>query len=212
MGLFVRKQHNNTDQPAYSIGLSKTVLVVGLGNIGKDYDKTRHNIGFYCLDYFAEQNDFPAWVTKKDLKASISSHNLGETRVIICKPTTYMNNSGQAIRAIQDFYKITPVNTIIVHDEIDIPFGQIRMRQGGGAAGHNGIKSVIEHGSDNSGRVRIGIRNDIAEKADSADFVLGKFTKTEQGNLPAIAKEVNNVLTEYIFGGNLHTETRTLSF
>lgn len=211
MALFVRRQHSLSDVPAYSIGLSKTVLIVGLGNIGKDYDHTRHNIGFQCLDYFAEQNDFPAWTTKKDLKANITSHNLGNTRVILCKPNTYMNNSGQAMRAVQDFYKVDPANTIIVHDEIDIPFGQIRVRQGGGSAGHNGIKSVIEHGSENSGRVRIGIRNDIAEKADSADFVLGKFTKAEQTKLPSITKEVNSLLTEYLFGGTLATETRTLA-
>lgn len=211
MALFVKRQHSLSDVPTYSIGLSKTVLIVGLGNIGKDYDLTRHNIGFDCLDYFAEQNDFPAWTTKKDLKATISIHNLGETRVVLCKPTTYMNNSGQAIRAVQDFYKIDPSNTVIVHDEIDIPFGQIRSRQGGGSAGHNGIKSAIEHGSENSGRVRIGIRNDIAEKADSADFVLGKFAKDEQTRLPAITKEVNSILTEYIFGGTLATDTRTLA-
>lgn len=211
MGLFVRKQHSTSEVPAYSIGLSKTVLIVGLGNPGKDYDKTRHNIGFMCLDYFAEQNDFPAWTTKKDLKATIAIHNLGESRIILCKPTTFMNNSGQAVRAVQDFYKIDPSSTVVVHDEIDIPFGQIRSRQGGGSAGHNGVKSVIEHGSDNSGRIRIGIRNDIADKADSADFVLGKFTQDEQAKLGTISKEVTSMLTEYIFGNSLATETRTLS-
>ena len=209
MGLFVREQNSNIETPLYSVGLSKTTLIVGLGNPGKDYDLTRHNIGFYSLDHFAEQNDFPAWTNKKDLKAHLSAHNLGQTRVILCKPSTFMNNSGEAVQAVQRFYKISDSDTIVVHDEIDVPFGQIRLRTGGGSAGHNGIKSVIAHGSPETGRVRIGIANDFSDKADSADFVLGKFTTDEQKHLPALAQEVNSLLVECIFGGQLPTETRS---
>ncbi|MEI7683207.1 MAG: aminoacyl-tRNA hydrolase [Candidatus Saccharibacteria bacterium] len=211
MGLFVRNEHHNTDKaPLYSVGLTKTVLIVGLGNHGKEYDLTRHNVGFACLDHFADHNDFPQWVNKKDLKAELSLFNLGDTRVILAKPTTFMNNSGEAIQAIQHYYKLPSSATVIVHDEIDIPFGQIRLRIGGGSAGHNGVKSLIEQGGEATGRVRIGIANEFSGQADSADFVLGKFTTDEQKNFPALYQEVNAILTEYVYGsGALPTETRS---
>ncbi|MEO5627929.1 MAG: aminoacyl-tRNA hydrolase [Candidatus Saccharimonadales bacterium] len=210
MALFTRKENTGMEQPLYSVGMTKTLLVVGLGNIGKDYDLTRHNVGFSCLDHFAEANNFPGWTNKKDLKAEITINNLGATRVILCKPTTFMNNSGQAVQAIQHFYKLADTSTIIVHDEIDIPFGQIRLRQGGGHAGHNGVKSVTAEAGENTGRVRIGIANDFSGQADSADFVLGKFTAEEQNHLSALQKEVNSILTEAIYGnGSLPTETRS---
>jgi PTH1 family peptidyl-tRNA hydrolase len=211
MGLFVKKTSTESRTPLYSVSLGCTVLIVGLGNTGAEYDHTRHNIGFYCTDFIAENNDFPAWTLKKDLKAQVSSHNLGDTRVILVKPTTFMNNSGEAVQAVQNFYKIQPEQTVIIHDELDIPFGQIRTRNGGGSAGHNGIKSVIQHGGENAMRIRIGIQNDITEHADSADFVLGKFKGNEQDHLKTIAKEVNAVVNEYIFGNNFATETRTIA-
>jgi PTH1 family peptidyl-tRNA hydrolase len=209
MGLFVREQNSNIEPPLYSVGLTKTILIVGLGNPGKEYELTRHNVGFYSLDYFAQTNDFPAWTNKKDLKAHLSTHNLGQTRVILCKPSTFMNNSGEAVQAVQRFYKVSDADTVVVHDEIDIPFGQIRLRTGGGHAGHNGVKSIIALGSPATGRVRIGIANDFSGQADSADFVLGKFTADEQKHLPALAQEVNSLLVEYIYGGQLPTETRS---
>lgn len=210
MALFVRKQPSVSDTPPlYTVGAQKTVLIVGLGNLGKEYQGTRHNLGFQAIDFFAQQNDFPTWNHKKDLKADITVHNLGECRVILAKPTTYMNNSGEAVQAISQFYKLSATNTLIVHDEIDVPWGQIRLRQGGGSAGHNGLKSVIAHGGEQTGRVRIGIANAISAQADSADFVLAKLRKAEQAKLPALLQEVNSILTEYIFGGSLPTETRS---
>lgn len=210
MGLFVRNEHHDSDQlPRYSIGLSKTVLIVGLGNTGKEYLMTRHNIGFDCLDHFAKQNEFPNWVSKKDLKAELAIHNLGDTRVILAKPTTFMNNSGEAVQAILQFYKIAPSNTLLVHDELDIPYGQIRLRTGGGDAGHNGVKSILPVTGPEVGRLRIGIGNDFSAQANSADFVLGKFTNDEQVLLPALRQEVNSILTEYVYGGLLPTDTRS---
>lgn len=212
MGLFVKKTTtDSSSMPLYNVSLSRTVLIVGLGNIGAEYNTTRHNIGFYCVDFFADSNDFPGWTAKKDLKCRLTMHSLGETRVILMKPTTFMNNSGEAVRAVQNFYKVQPEDTILIHDELDIPFGQIRTRSGGGSAGHNGIKSIIQHASENAKRVRIGIHNDIAEHADSADFVLGKFKGNEQDHLKTIAKEVNAIVTEYIFGDHFATETRTIA-
>ncbi|MEO8785123.1 MAG: aminoacyl-tRNA hydrolase [Candidatus Saccharimonadales bacterium] len=217
MGILVRDQFGNDNKPLYQVGLQKTLLIIGLGNPGDEYDLTRHNIGFYCLDHFAANAGFGAWTTKKSLHSLLTIQNIGGTRVILCKPQTFMNNSGQAVQAVQQFYKISPENSLIVHDELDIPFGQIRLRQGGGSAGHNGLKSIIaqsaERGddgasSDNSGRVRIGIHNSLAGRADSADFVLGKFSKTEQAKLTDLASTVNQILQEFVASGILSVDTR----
>ncbi len=209
MGLFVKKETND-NMPLYNLGLEKTVVIVGLGNIGAEYNLTRHNIGFYCIDQFAESNDFPKWTQKKDLKCELSVQSINNKRVVLVKPHTYMNLSGEAVQAVQHFYKVLAEDTVVIHDELDVPFGQIRMRTGGGSAGHNGIKSLIQHGNENVDRIRVGIHNDFAEKADSADFVLGKFTATEQENLKKLSKEVTAILTEYLYGGTLPHETRTV--
>src|SRR6266404_1157272 len=101
MALFQRKQQENSIAPLYTIGSNKTVLIIGLGNPGKEYSGTRHNIGFEILDEFAKKNDFPGWVIKKDLKVQLTTQNLGENRVVLAKPTTFMNNSGEAAQAVQ---------------------------------------------------------------------------------------------------------------
>ncbi len=195
--------------PLYTLGLQKTIIIVGLGNVGKEYEGTRHNIGFAAVDTLAEKLDFPDWTVKKDLKCQMSMHTINDTRVILVKPTTFMNLSGESLQAVQNFYKVGHENILAVHDELDIPFGQIRMRMGGSDAGNNGVKSLIEHLGEGFGRVRVGIRNDIAEKADSANFVLGKFTKEEKEQLPELMRETNAILSEYIHGQPLTHETRS---
>ena len=208
---FLQKRPN-VGQPTqfYTLGQHKTVLLVGLGNVGREYDGTRHNIGFACVDHFAQKNDFDPWIEKKDMKCHFTSHTLGDTRVILIKPTTLMNLSGQAVQAIAAFYKIPAARVIVVHDELDIPFGQIRTRIGGGAAGHNGIKSVTDVLGEAYGRVRGGIGPKTPEQIDSADFVLAKFTAGQQAELPALTREVTAILSEYIFGdATLPHETRS---
>jgi PTH1 family peptidyl-tRNA hydrolase len=208
MGLFAKKEHRD-EMPLYSVGLQKTLIIVGLGNVGKEYAATRHNVGFFSIDAFAESNDFPAWIEKKDLKCQLTSHILGDTRIILVKPTTMMNLSGEAVQQVLNFYKIPLSRLIAVHDELDIPFGQIRTRIGGSSAGNNGIKSIIQHCGEEFGRIRIGIWNEIAEKADSANFVLGKFSKEEQEALKPLTHEINSILIETIFRGELVAETRS---
>ncbi len=209
MSLFQKKPQVSSSAPLYTLGLNKTILVVGLGNVGKDYDDTRHNIGFACVDHFAEKTDLGTWVEKKDLKCRMASGMAGNTRVIAIKPTTFMNLSGEAVQAIMHFYKIPLNQVIVVHDELDIPFGQIRTRVGGSSAGNNGIKSIIQHLSEDFARVRIGIRSGIAEKQDSADFVLSKFSKEEAAQIGNLKREVTAVLSEYIYGNQLVAETRS---
>lgn len=213
MALFQKNPFDSGQHKAlYSVGLSKTVLIVGLGNTGKEYDGTRHNVGFMCLDAFAAAHNLDDWVHKKDLKSLITSGTIGSTRVILCKPTTMMNLSGEAMQAVQQFYKITPNDTVIVHDELDVNFGQIRCRVGGGSAGNNGIKSVIQHGGAETGRVRIGIGPKTPEQMDSADFVLAKFSESEHGHLKDLTREVTALLTEYTASSELPHDTRSFLF
>lgn len=209
MGLFYRREQPQTEVPyTISVGKEQTKLIVGLGNKGKKYDGTRHNIGFVCLDEFAsaENGSFKA---RRDIKSLICELRIGQSRVILVKPTTFMNHSGEAVQAVQRFYKITNDQTIVVHDELDIPFGQIRTRLGGSAAGHNGVKSLIEHIGTDFGRIRIGIKNDHSSSIDSADFVLQKFSKQEQANIKTVINEANSILNEAVFGDKLTEETRS---
>jgi PTH1 family peptidyl-tRNA hydrolase len=210
MSLFQRRPQVSDPINYVTVGLNKTVLVVGLGNPGAEYDGTRHNIGYLCVDEFVDKNsDMGGWVAKKDLKCHMSTGRMGETRVIAIKPTTFMNLSGEAVQAVSDFYKIHPNQTIVVHDELDINFGQIRTRMGGASAGHNGIKSIIQHIGEDFGRIRIGVGPKTPEQIDSADFVLAKFSKDQQAELPALRREANAILTEYVFAGTLNSETRS---
>jgi PTH1 family peptidyl-tRNA hydrolase len=193
----------------YSTGLNKTKLLIGLGNPGKEYDLTRHNVGFACLDSFvAQSGDMESWILKKDLKSYVSSGRLGDTRVIAIKPTTFMNLSGEALQAVMAFYKISADHVLVVHDELDIDFGQIRLRSGGTSAGHNGLKSIIQYIGEDFGRARIGIGPKKPAKMDSADFVLQKFSEAEQAQLGNMYREIAAIISEYVFGNQLPTETR----
>lgn len=209
MALFLQKRDNLGGPPMYSIGSSKTLLIIGLGNPGKEYDGTRHNIGFAVVDEFAKKNDFPGWVAKKDLKCQLAIHTLGDTRVILCKPATFMNDSGQAAGAVQKFYRVYNAQTLAVYDELAVQFGNLRTRLGGSDAGHNGVKSLINHLGDDFGRLRVGIGSEISQKAETSDFVLGKFNKKEQETLPLIIKEACALVTEYTASGNLPHKTRS---
>jgi len=196
-----------------TVGLNKTLLIVGLGNIGSEYDGTRHNIGFACVDDFVKACDLGSWTNKKDLKCQMADGRVGECRVIIIKPTTLMNLSGEAVQAVAHFYKIPTANILVVHDELDVEFGQIRSRVGGSSAGHNGIKSVTKSlGDENYGRLRIGIGPKKPKQIDSADFVLQAFSKTQQKQLAPLIKESTAMLSEFVYGGQLNAETRSFLF
>lgn len=193
--------------PLYTLSASKTMVIIGLGNPEDEYAGTRHNIGFEAVDAFAHEHDFEPWVHKKDLKCHLAVKSLGQTRVLLVKPTTYMNNSGEAAQAVCQFYKVGADNVIAAYDELDIEFGQIRMRMGGSAAGHNGVKSLIQHLGEDFGRVRIGIGPKTHEQMDSADFVLAKFSQAEQDRIKDLTRETSAILTETIYGQLPH-ETR----
>jgi len=194
----------------YTVGLNKTVLVVGLGNPGKDYDLTRHNAGFLCIDEFVSKTDeMGDWQQKKNLKCLVSSGQIGDSRVIAIKPTTFMNLSGEAVQATANFYKVTPEHIAVIHDELDIDFGQIRLRVGGSSAGHNGVKSISQHLGEDYGRIRVGVGPKKPAKIDNTDFVLQKFSVSEQAQLPNMTREVNAILSEYLYGAELPHDTRS---
>jgi len=199
MGLFQKKILPIT-VPQYSIGNQETKLIVGLGNTGKEYQTTRHNTGFLCIDDFAIREEFNPWVEKKDLKAILCAKIMDGKKVILCKPTTMMNLSGKAIQAVQNFYKIDDASTCIVYDELDLDLGTIRTGQGGSSAGHNGIKSLINHTENKAWRIRIGIGPKTPEQMDTADFVLQKFKKDQLEKLPKIKKEAINLLSDWLAG------------
>lgn len=210
MGLFAKRPILDSNAPLYSLGLSATILIVGLGNPGEEYDKTHHNIGFMVLNNFANKQGFDKWITKKDMHCVQTSHTLGTTRVILCKPTTFMNESGHAVQAMQHFYKIDIAKTLVVYDELDINFGQIRTRMGGSDAGHNGVKSISNECGEQYGRIRIGIGPKKPVEMTTSDFVLAKFSHAHQKQMPLLLQEANAVLSEFVYNPNeLVTETRS---
>lgn len=207
MAFFQKKPQTSDSAPLYTLGLNTTVLVVGLGNPGKKYQNTRHNIGYESVEAFSVAHNFPKWVHKKDQKSFISAKSLGNVHVVLCKPLTYMNLSGEAVQMVAHFYKIPPSSILVVHDELDIPFGQIRTRLGGSAAGHNGIKSLIQQLGEQFPRVRVGIGG--SSIGDSSAFVLSKFNKEEISHMQELTRETTSILTEYIYRGELQPETRS---
>lgn len=154
-------------------------IIVGLGNPGREYDNTRHNIGFRVIDTLIEKEDIT--FGEKKHKAIIGKGFVEGQKVVVAKPQTYMNLSGESVRELMDFYKIDETSELIViSDDISLDVGQIRIRKKGSAGGHNGLKNIIAHlGHDNFIRIKMGVGNKPAH-FDLADYVLGHFSGPEQ--------------------------------
>lgn len=192
-----------------TMGQANTLLIVGLGNPERKYNLTRHNIGFECVDYLVSKyEELSPWVEKKDLKCYFSSGRFGDNLILVIKPTTYMNLSGEAVSAVANFYKLQSEHISVVHDDIDIKFGSIRTKLGGADAGHNGIKSIISHLGENFGRIRIGIGPKQPKEIDTADFVLQQFSEKENKQLNNLKQETTAILSEFIYNKSLVQETR----
>lgn len=162
-------------------------LIAGLGNIGEEYCFTRHNAGFMVLDKLALKNNL-SFKEEKKLKTYILKFKYGNEDIILVKPTTYMNLSGEAIRAVKDYYKIDINDIFIIYDDISLDLGKIRFRSNGSDGGHNGIKSIIKHlGTKDFNRLKIGIGPQ--PNIPSENYVLGKFSKEQLEKL----KEVLNL-------------------
>lgn len=164
-------------------------LVAGLGNPEKKYDNTRHNIGFDAVRLFCDKANIS--LNKTKFKAIVGEGYVGSDKVIAALPQTYMNLSGESIGEIASFYKIPNENIIVLHDDISLDTGRLRIREKGSAGGHNGLKSIISHlGSDVFCRIKIGVGAPKHEDYDLADYVLGSFTKDDRAALEPVLKDV----------------------
>lgn len=152
-------------------------LIVGLGNPGDQYKNNRHNIGFMVVDEIADSYGFKPF--RKKFQGSVSEGSVGDYKAVLLKPETYMNNSGQSVKAAATFFKIPPSRIITVHDELDLKLGDIRPKFGGGLAGHNGLKSMKAHlGTADFARIRFGIGHP-GDKNKVSNYVLSDFSKAE---------------------------------
>ncbi|MGD9909510.1 MAG: aminoacyl-tRNA hydrolase [Candidatus Izemoplasmatales bacterium] len=166
-------------------------LVVGLGNPGKAYEKSKHNIGFICLDQYAKANKLHF---KKEPKFQGEVLQIGKDYLL--KPKTYMNLSGNSVRALTEYYNIAPEDVLVISDDLDLPFSKLRLREKGGAGGHNGLKSIISSlGSENFKRCRVGIDRD--QFADAAEQVLSNFSKQELKELSDLAISVDQMIDDF---------------
>ncbi|MEG1705573.1 MAG: aminoacyl-tRNA hydrolase [Clostridia bacterium] len=172
-------------------------IVVGLGNIGSDYERTRHNLGFMFLDYISDKYNFK--IEKEKLDSYIGEYIYNNDKVIFVKPKTFMNLSGIAALKVKNWYKVEDKDILIVYDDIDIPFEEIRYKLNGSGGSHNGMKNIVEClNSENCSRIRIGIGGLKHEKQSLSDFVLFKFTNEEQSKLSDIFKKTEDKLIEFL--------------
>lgn len=172
-------------------------LIVGLGNPTKEYEGTRHNIGFMAIDALAEEYGIRVDTLKH--KAMIGKGMIEGQKVILAKPVTYMNLSGEAVREITDYYKIPAEDVIVIFDDISLDVGMIRIRRKGSAGGHNGIKSIISHlGTMDFPRIKVGI-GAKREGQDLADYVLGRFSKADREILTEALKDVKKAVSHMVW-------------
>ena len=168
-------------------------LIVGLGNVGSEYDMTRHNTGFMVLDAFAKASNI---VFEDKRYGYVAEVSIKGRKVFLLKPTTYMNLSGESIREVVDFYKLTCEDIVVIYDDISLDVGRLRIREKGSAGGHNGIKSIIAHlGTDVFPRIKVGVGQ---PNVDLVNYVLGKFTDEEMEvlseSIDASTKAVSEII------------------
>ncbi len=173
-------------------------LVVGLGNIGREYEKTRHNFGFLLLEQIIADYDFS--LQSKNFKSEIYCGDISGKKIIAIKPQTLMNRSGIAVSQVASFYKIETKNIIVLHDDLDLELGRIKVKIGGGNGGHNGLKSIDEMVGKNYLRVRLGIGRPQNTEFATSDFVLGKFSLEEMQTVGKVNEKISDLADELLEG------------
>ena len=169
-------------------------LIVGLGNPGREYEDTRHNIGFMVVDNFVKANNLGVFTEK--FNALLLKTKYNDETLIIIKPLSFMNLSGDVVKRVVDYYKIDINDILVIHDDLDMPVGKIKLKLGGSSGGHNGIKDIINKlGNENFKHLKIGIAND--KKIDTKDYVLGKFKDKDKKEIMFAIYYANLVLKDY---------------
>lgn len=175
-------------------------LIAGLGNPGREYAHSRHNAGFICLDYFAREHKLA--FSHRQSQARLAIGEVAGQKIVLAKPQTFMNQSGKAIAGLLQHFDMSPVDLVVIYDDMDLPLGKIRLRPGGSAGGHHGIESIIASlGTQDFARIRVGIGHP-EETADSISHVLGDFSREEEQVfaqvVPKVGEAVICLLTEGI--------------
>ena len=174
-------------------------IVAGLGNIGKQYERTRHNIGFLAIDFIAER--LGVKIDRVKFHATTAEASVAGHRVLLMKPTTLMNNSGVAIGEAAAFYKIPPERVIVLSDDISLPVGKIRIKRHGSAGGHNGLKSIIAHlSSEEFPRIKIGVGQKPTPEYDLVNWVLGVFPKEDIEKISERFSDITSGVSDIISG------------
>jgi len=175
-------------------------MIFAQGNPGVNYEKTRHNVGFLALDYYAGQKSVN-FQPKSKFTADIAELSANGEKVLLVKPSTFYNETGQSARALADFYKIDTADILVIHDELALPFGTLRTREKGSDAGNNGIKSLNAHLGEDYARLRVGTWNELADKQGSFDFVLSKFAADEMEKLNKdIFPKIAEIIDDFVAG------------
>jgi PTH1 family peptidyl-tRNA hydrolase len=184
-------------------------IVFAQGNPGTQYARTRHNVGFITLDAFADANS-AEWRTETKYKAAIATVTVDGEKVLLVKPLSFYNDTGLVARSIIDFYKLTPATDfLVIHDELALPFGTVRIREKGSDAGNNGIKSLNAHLGPDYARIRVGIWNERRDLLDDADFVLSTFSAEETSELNTLIKTKLFELIRSFVNGTLEVTSHT---
>lgn len=182
-------------------------LVVGLGNIGEKYDNTRHNVGFEVADELAERGRVP--IQKLKYRALTNTLEIGGEKVLLMKPVTYMNLSGEAVGEAARFFKVPADHVLVISDDVALPVGKLRVRRGGSAGGHNGLKNIIQHlGSDQFPRIKVGVGEKPHPDYDMADWVLGKFQGEDRKTMDVAVKRAADAVECFLREGPDKTMSR----
>jgi len=173
-------------------------LVVGLGNPGRRYASTRHNIGFDVIENLANRWSIPS--EGKQLGSLVGSGRLGNEKALLVRPQSFMNLSGQPVRSLMGYFKLDTDRVLVVHDDLDLPFGRVQLKRGGGHGGHNGLRDIAKHGAKDTVRVRVGIGRP-PEGWKTADYVLGKWGDQEVGQISQVVDRASDAVEAVLRDG-----------
>ena len=176
-------------------------LVVGLGNPGRRYAATRHNIGFSVIETLAQRWSIPA--EGKQLGSHVGAGRIGNEKALLARPQSFMNRSGHPVRSLMGYFKLDTDRLMVIHDDLDLPFGRVQLKRGGGHGGHNGLRDINKHAGKDYVRVRVGVGRP-PEGWDVADFVLGKWSQGETPEIPSIVDRASDAV-EAVLRDDLET-------